>query len=41
MSGKLNSYIVNIDRQAAKMFSQLMAQMAECNGITEKLKEKI
>lgn len=37
-SGKLNSYLVDIDRRAEEMFSQLVKQMAECEGITEKLK---
>lgn len=40
MSGKLNSYLADIDRQAEEMFSRLMDQMAERDGITEKLKEK-
>lgn len=37
-SGKLNSYLADIDRQAEEMFSRLVKQMAECEGITEKLK---
>ena len=40
MSGKLNSYLAGIDRQAAEMFFRLMDQMAEREGITEKLKEE-
>ena len=37
-SGKLNSYLVDIDRQAEKLFLRLVEQMAEREGITEKLK---
>lgn len=37
-SGKLNSYLANIDRQAEKMFSRLVKQMADAEGITEALK---
>lgn len=37
-SGKLNTYLADIDRQAEEMFYQLVKQMAECEGITEKLK---
>ena len=37
-SGKLNSYLVDIDRQAEEMFERLVKQMAEAEGITEKLK---
>ena len=37
-SGKLNSYLVDIDRQAEELFFRLVEQMAECNGVTEKLK---
>ena len=36
--GKLNGYLADIDKQAEEMFSQLMKQMAECEGVTEKLK---
>lgn len=38
ISGKMNSYIADIDRQAEKMFSRLVKQMAETEGVTEKLK---
>lgn len=38
ISGKLNSYLVDIDRQAEEMFSRLVKQMSECEGITEQLK---
>lgn len=37
-SGKLNSYLAGIDEQAESMFLWLVKQMAECEGITEKLK---
>ena len=37
-SGKLNSYLADIDRQAEEMFSRLVTQMAECEGVTEQLK---
>ena len=37
-SGKLNGYLADIDREAEKMFSRLVDQMAEAEGVTEKLK---
>ncbi len=37
-SGKLNSYLVDIDRQAEEMFERLVKQMAEREGVTEPLK---
>ena len=37
-SGKLNSYLADVDRQAEELFSQLVKQMAEAEGITEALK---
>ena len=37
-SGKLNSYLADIDEQAEEMFSRLVKQMAECEGVTEQLK---
>ena len=37
-SGKLNSYLADLDNQAEEMFSRLIKQMAECEGVTEKLK---
>ena len=37
-SGKLNSYLVDIDRQAEEMFERLVKQLAECEGVTEQLK---
>ena len=36
--GKLNSYLADIDRQAEEMFSRLVKQMAEVEGVTEQLK---
>ncbi len=37
-SGKLNSYLADIDEQAEDMFFRLIEQMAEREGIFEKLK---
>ena len=37
-SGKLNSYLADIDRQAEELFSRLVKQMAETEGVTEQLK---
>ena len=37
-SGKLNSYLAGIDRQAEELFSRLVKQMAEAEGVTEALK---
>lgn len=37
-SGKLNGYLADIDKQAKEMFSRLVKQMAEREGVTEKLK---
>lgn len=39
-SGKLNSYLVDIDKQAEEMFSRLVKQMAEREDVTEQLKAK-
>ena len=38
ISGKMNAYLADIDRQAEEMFSQLVKELAECDGITETLK---
>ena len=38
ISGKMNDYLANIDLQAEEMFSQLVKQLAERDGITEALK---
>ena len=37
-SGKLNSYLADIDQQADEMFDRLTKQMAAAEGITERLK---
>ena len=37
-SGKLNSCLADIDKQAEEMFSRLVKQMAEREGVTEQLK---
>lgn len=38
MYGKLNVYLADIDEQAEEMFSRLVKQMAEREGVTEQLK---
>lgn len=37
-SCKLNSYLADIDRQAEEIFSRLVKQLAEREGVTEQLK---
>jgi len=37
-SGKLNSYLVEINEQAEDMFLRLVNQIAEREGVTEQLK---
>ena len=37
-SGKMNSYLADIDRQAEELFLRLVKQMAAAEGITETLK---
>ena len=37
-SGKLNGYLADIDEQAEDMFFRLLKQMAEREGVTERLK---
>ena len=37
-SGKLNSYLADINEQAEELFSRLVKQMAEREGVTEALK---
>ena len=37
-SGKLNGYLADIDRQAEEMFSRLVKQLSEKEGVTETLK---
>ena len=38
ISGKMNDYLADIDKQAEELFSQLVKQLAEKEGITEVLK---
>lgn len=38
ISGKLNDYLADIDRQAEGMFERLVKQMAKSEGVTEQLK---
>lgn len=38
LSGKLNSYLADIDQQAEVMLSRLVEQMAQRRGVTEQLK---
>ena len=40
MSGKLHSYLADIDEQARDMFDNLVEQMKEVEDVTEKLKEQ-
>ena len=40
ISGKLDSYLWDIDQQAEAMFSRLVAQMAAQEGVTEQLKSE-
>lgn len=40
MSGKLHSYLADIDEQAKDMFDALVEQMKEAEGVTEQLKEE-
>lgn len=37
-SGKLNEYLADLDKQAEDMFSRLVKQTAEREGVTEQLK---
>ena len=37
-SGKLNSHLADIDRQAEEMFSRLVKQLTKVEGVTETLK---
>lgn len=38
ISGKLNEHIEDVDHQAENMFSQLVEQMKQTEGVTEQLK---
>lgn len=40
LSGKLNSYLADIDSQAEEMFERLVKQMAKAESITEQLKSE-
>lgn len=37
-SGKLNGYLIDLDKQAEDMFFRLVKQMTEREGVTEQLK---
>ena len=37
-TGTLYNHLADIDKQADEMFSRLVKQMAECEGVTEQLK---
>ena len=39
-SGRLNTYLADIDRQAQKRFERLIEGMKQTQGITERLKEE-
>ncbi len=39
-SGKLNTYLTDIDRQAQERFERLIEDMKQAQGITEQLKEE-
>jgi len=39
-SGRLNAYVVDIDRQAQERFERLIECMKQAQGITERLKEE-
>ena len=39
-SGRLNTYLVKIDRQAQERFERLIEGMKQAQGITERLKEE-
>ncbi len=38
LTGRLDDYLANIDRQAEEIFARLVEQLAETDGINEKLK---
>ena len=40
ISGRLHSYLIDIDEQAREMFDNLVEQMKKNEGVTEKLKEE-
>ena len=40
ISGRLNTYLADIDKQAEELFFRLVEQMKQEQGITERLKEE-
>lgn len=40
ISGKLNDYLANLNEQAEELFSRLVKQLAEKEGVTEAIKEE-
>lgn len=38
IEGKLNAYLADIDKQADEMYHRLIKEMAQRQGVTEKLK---
>ena len=40
ISGRLNSYLADIDRQAQERFDRIVEQMKQAQGVTEQLKAK-
>ena len=40
MSGRLNSYLADIEEQAQKRFERIVEQMKQAQGITERLKSE-
>ena len=38
LSGKLNSYLADVDRQAQEQLGTIIRQMAQAQGVTEALK---
>ena len=40
LSGKLNAYLADLDDQAEELFLRLVKEMAEMEGVSEKLKAK-
>ena len=40
VTGKLNGYLADLNKQAEKMFLELVKQLAAYDGVTEELKDK-
>lgn len=40
-SGRLNTYLAEIDKQAEELFFRLVEQMKQAQGITEQLRQKM